>query len=105
MNLSLSRDEFHDLIMTYIIELSMTQGKMMRTALLFILLCLIVSLNIFHDRPLGDLKFAYERQGPKNKLNFNRMIGKIQNTNNITGISMPAISERQVNISIYVYVC
>ncbi len=74
MNLSLTRDEFHETIMLYLIQITRENKAMLESKET------IVYTENFDDflrhiakRPLGDLKTVYYREPPKVKLSYKRM--------------------------------
>ena len=84
MNLSLTRDEFHETIMLYLVKLTqdnkaeLLEGKQ------------VIYTEEFDDflrhiakRPLGDLRTVYYREPAKTKLSFKRMNAKLKNSDKV----------------------
>lgn len=83
MNVQLTKDEFHDLIMTYIIELSEEEGKMINEGNLIHSPLFDSFLKFIYDRPLGDLRLVYSKVSPKVKLSYNRLKGSIDEADKV----------------------
>lgn len=74
MNLSLTKDEFHETIMLYIIDIA-NENKSLLNEDGTIVYSLEFDNFLRHiiSRPLGNLKTTYYRQDTKTKLSFRRM--------------------------------
>lgn len=79
MNINLSHEEFHELIMIYLIQIS---GE--RKSELSDPESIVFSeqfdgfLRHIRKYPLGDLKFSYVKSNPKVKLSYRRMISDMK---------------------------
>ncbi|KFZ25559.1 MAG: hypothetical protein KQ78_02247 [Candidatus Izimaplasma bacterium HR2] len=84
MNLSLTKDEFHETIMLYLIDIAKKNKSQLKED------GTIVYSPEFDDflrhiisKPLGNLKTTYYRQDTKTKLSFKRMSKNIEDRDEV----------------------
>jgi hypothetical protein len=84
MNLNLTRDEFHETIMLYLIKITQDNKAILLEN------NEVVYTEDFDDflrhiakRPLGDLRTVYYREPAKTKLSFKRMNKKLKDSDTV----------------------
>lgn len=79
MNIRLTRDEFHDVIMTYVINLAEEDGKMISEGTQVHSPIFDEFLVFLHNKSLGSLRMAYNRMNGNSKLNYKKLKSKLDN--------------------------
>jgi hypothetical protein len=84
MNINMTTDEFHELIMVYIIQLSKTtKGSLDDKETLVYTPEFDDFLRHIQSKPLGNMKHVYLREDQKTKLNYKRMVRAIDRADKV----------------------
>lgn len=84
MNITMTKDEFHELIMVYLISLSRSEKGILKEGDVVHSPDFDNFLLHIQSKPLGDLKLAYAKLPPKTKTQLKRFMATIDNKDSVS---------------------